>query len=53
MPVYFVYRCPYVGPTEKYVRRFEDEAKAVIRATSYRLGAPAPSCESRGLLAGA
>ena len=25
MPVYFVYRCPYMGPTEKYVKRFEDD----------------------------
>jgi uncharacterized protein (TIGR02996 family) len=24
MSVYFVYRCPYLGPTEKYVKRFDD-----------------------------
>jgi uncharacterized protein (TIGR02996 family) len=22
--VYFVYRCPYVGPTEKYIKKFDD-----------------------------
>jgi len=41
MPVYFVYRCSYGSPSEKFVRRFEydtvlDWAKAVWKVHDTR-----------------
>jgi uncharacterized protein (TIGR02996 family) len=39
MGVYFVYRCPYNGPTEKYIKRFDD---ATVLDWFRRIWVPVP-----------